>query len=153
MQRPKKGDKLVFAAGEKAGKPVTPEALTEGGPQAIAWATDPETGVVRDGSRLNQVLVIKLVEGSLGEVSRKRGAGGIVAYSAICSHALCPVSEWNKDQGVFHCPCHNSQFDPRENGKVVQGPAQRGLASLPLALADGVLVVAEPFIGKIGAQA
>lgn len=153
MQRPKKGDKLVFASGEHAGKPVTVEALSEGGPQMMAWAADPESGTVRDGSRLNQILLLKLAQHSLGETTRTRAAGSVVAYSATCTHALCPVSEWRKDGGFLHCPCHGSEFDPRENGKVVNGPALRGLAALPLMLAEGSLMVAAPFAGKIGMQA
>ncbi len=152
MQRPKPGDKLVFAAGETAGHEITPGALSEGGPQALAWAADPATGVVRDGSRLNQVLVVRLAESSLSELTRKRSAGSVVAYSAICPHALCPVTEWRSDLEILHCPCHNSEYDPREAAKVVNGPALRALASLPLSLEQGVLVVAEPFIGKVGAQ-
>ena len=151
--RPRKGDKLVFASGPNAGKAVTPEGLAEGGPQALVWAADPVTGIVRDGSRLNQALVVRLPADSLEEVSRERSAGGVVAYSAICTHAQCPVTEWRKELGRLHCPCHNSEYDPRENAKVVNGPALRQLAALPLGLEDGVLVVAEPFIGKIGAQA
>ncbi len=153
MLRPRKGDKLVFASGPNMGKTVGPEDLAEGGPQVLVWGADPVTGVVRDGSRLNQALVVRLPADSLNEVSRKRSASGVVAYSAICSHAQCPVTEWRKDLGRLHCPCHNSEYDPRENAKVVNGPAMRQLASLPLALEDGVLVVAEPFIGKVGAQA
>jgi Rieske Fe-S protein len=152
-QRPKKGDKLVFAGGEHAGKPVTLTALTEGGPQAMAWAVDPENGDVRDGSRLNQILLVKLAEDSLGEATRARAAAGVVAYSATCTHALCPVTEWRKDGGILHCPCHGSEFDPRDNGKVVNGPALKGLAALPLTQVEGILMVAGPFAGKIGTQA
>lgn len=152
-QRPKKGDKLVFAAGEKAGKPVTAEALTEGGPQALAWAVDPQSGAVRDGSKLNQILVVKLAEDGIDETTRARAAAGIVAYSAACTHALCPVTEWRKDRGILHCPCHGSEFDPRDNGKVVNGPALKALAALPLTLKDGTLVVAGPFTGKVGTHA
>ncbi len=152
MQRPKPGDKLVFAVGQDAGQEIAPGALSEGGPQALAWAVDPNTGVVRDGSRLNQVLVVRLAESSLSELTRKRSAGSVVAYSAICPHALCPVTEWRRDLEILHCPCHNSEYDPRQAAMVVNGPALRALASLPLSLEKGVLVVAEPFIGKVGAQ-
>jgi len=151
MQRPKKGDKLVFAAGPNAGKDIAPSSLPEGGPQVMAWAADPATGIVRDGSRLNQVLVVRLAESSLDEVTRQRAAGGVVAYSAICRHALCPVTEWRQDRAVLHCPCHNSEYDPRQEAKVVNGPAQRALASLPLSLEENVLIVAAPFIGHVGA--
>jgi Rieske Fe-S protein len=48
--------------------------------------------------------------------------------------------------------CHNSEFDPRHAAVVVFGPAPRRLAALPLAIKDGALVVAAPFIGKVGGQ-
>ncbi|GAC1327392.1 MAG: Rieske (2Fe-2S) protein [Beijerinckiaceae bacterium] len=152
MQRPTKGDKLVFAGGEHDGKGISADLLTEGGPQVMAWAADPTTGVLRDGSRLNQVLVLKLAKDSLGDDTKERSADGIVAYSALCSHALCAVSEWNKEAKVLHCPCHNSEYDPRDNAKVVGGPARRGLAALPVTVAEGLLIVAGPFIGKVGMQ-
>jgi rieske iron-sulfur protein len=67
----------------------------------------------------------------------------------------CPVTEWVKGEGldkdVFKCPCHNSEYDPREGAQVVFGPAPRRLAALPLAVVDGALTVAAPFIGKVGA--
>jgi rieske iron-sulfur protein len=79
-----------------------------------------------------------------------------VAYSAICSHAGCPVTAWVKgaegDQDVFKCVCHNSEYDPRHSAEVVFGPAQRRLAALPLAITEGSLTVAGTFVGKVGAQ-
>jgi Rieske Fe-S protein len=51
---------------------------------------------------------------------------------------------------VFKCPCHNSEYDPRQGAQVVFGPAPRRLAALPLALAGGALSVAGGFIGKVG---
>lgn len=151
MHRPMKGDRLVFSSGPEAGKPIRPEDLAEGGPQVLVWASDPATGTVRDGSRLNQILAIRLPMDSLQEGTREHAAGGVVAYSAVCSHAQCPVTEWRPELGRLHCPCHNSEYDPRDDAKVVNGPAQRKLAALPLALEGGTLVVAEPFIGKVGA--
>jgi hypothetical protein len=35
---------------------------------------------------------------------------------------------------------------------VIAGPSPRGLAALPLRLADGNLAVALPFIGRLGIQ-
>ena len=153
MHRPMKGDKLVFVSGPNMGKPVHPEDLQENGPQMLAWAADPATGTVRNGSRLNQILVIRLPVDGLDEETRGRAAGGVVAYSAICTHAQCSVTEWRPELQRLHCPCHNSEYDPRDEAKVVNGPALRKLAALPLALSDGVLTVAEPFIGKVGAAA
>jgi rieske iron-sulfur protein len=50
------------------------------------------------------------------------------------------------------CFCHYSQFDPKDGARVVEGPAPRRLAALPLKLADGVLTVAGGFIGRVGFQ-
>jgi len=35
---------------------------------------------------------------------------------------------------------------------VIAGPSPRGLAALPLRVDDGKLVVARPFIGRLGIQ-
>jgi Rieske Fe-S protein len=121
-----------------------------------AWPKDPKSSVVRKGSRLNEVVLVKLDPAELDEESRSRSADGIVAYSLICTHAGCPVSEWVKavegDKNILKCPCHNSEFNPRESAQVVFGPAPRRLAALPLAIADGSLTVAAAYIGKVGAS-
>jgi rieske iron-sulfur protein len=92
----------------------------------------------------------------LDDETRSHAADGIVAYSAICAHAGCPVTAWVKgeagDKDVFKCMCHNSEYDPRHGAEVVFGPAPRRLAALPLAIVDGSLVVAASFVGKAGAQ-
>lgn len=155
-ERPQKGDVLVHSEGEREGHVIKPADLKLGGPPLHAWPQDPKTLVVRSGSRLNELLVVRLDPAELDEDTRARAADGIVAYSAICAHAGCPVTEWVKGEGldkeVFKCPCHNSEYDPREGARVVFGPAPRHLAALPLAMADGALTVAAPFIGKVGAQ-
>jgi Rieske Fe-S protein len=153
-QRPQKGDVLVFSEGDKEGKLITAADLPAGGPPVHAWPKDPKTSVVRSASRLNEILVIRLDPGELDEKTRERAVDGIIAYSAICSHAGCPVTAWVKsdvgDKEVFKCMCHNSEYDPRAGAQVVFGPAPRRLAALPLALSDGSLSVAGNFIGKVG---
>jgi Rieske Fe-S protein len=154
--RPQKGDLLVFSEGDNEGKIVKASDLALGGPPVHAWPKDPKTSVVRSGSRLNEILIIRLDPADLDEQTRARAADGIVAYSAICAHAGCPVTAWVKsdvgDKEVFKCMCHNSEYDPREGAQVVFGPAPRRLAALPLALNDGTLTVAGAFIGKVGGQ-
>jgi Rieske Fe-S protein len=156
-ERPQKGDVLVVSEGEHEGQVIKPTDLKLGGPPLRAWPKDPKTSVVRNGSRLNEILVLKLEPSELDEATQSHAVEGIVAYSAICSHAACPVSEWVKaeqgDKTVLKCPCHNSEYDPRQNAQVVFGPAPRRLAALPLTVADGTLVVAGSFVGKVGAQA
>jgi len=153
--RPQKGEVLVVSDGEHAGEIIKPGDLILGGPPLRAWPKDPKTSVVRDGSRLNEILLVRLDPSELDDDARSRAVDGIVAYSAICSHAGCPVTEWVKAQegekDVFKCPCHNSEFDPRQSAQVIFGPAPRRLAALPLESADGSLTVAATFVGKVGA--
>jgi len=156
-ERPQKADVLVLSEGEHAGKIIEPQDLKLGGPPVRAWPKDPKTSVVRNGSRLNELLVIRLDPAELDDETRSRAADGIVAYSVICPHAGCPVTAWVKeaagDKDVFKCVCHNSEFDPRHSAQVVFGPSPRRLAALPLAAADGSLTIAAAFIGKVGQQA
>lgn len=153
-ERPQKGDVLVFSEGDKEGKLITAADVPAGGPPVHAWPKDPNTSVVRSASRLNEILIIKLDPAEFDEKTRARAVDGIIAYSAICSHAGCPVTAWVKsdagDKEVFKCMCHNSEFDPREGAQVVFGPAPRRLAALPLALVDGSLSVSGNFIGRVG---
>ena len=155
-ERPQKADLLVVSEGEHAGQIITPQDLKIGGPPVRAWPKDPKTSVIRNGSRLNEVLVIRLDPAELDDETRSHSADGIVAYSIICAHAGCPVTAWVKeeagDKDVFKCVCHNSEYDPRQSAQVVFGPAPRRLAALPLAIAGGSLTVAAAFIGKVGAQ-
>ena len=124
-ERPQKGDFLVLSEGEHAGEVIKPDDLKPGGPPLHAWPKDPKSSVIRKGSRLNEIILIKLDPGELDEESRSRSADGIVAYSLICTHAGCPVLEWVKaaegDKNMLKCPCHNSEFDPRESAQVVFG--------------------------------
>jgi Rieske Fe-S protein len=155
-ERPQKADVLVFAEGEHAGEVIKPDDLKLGGPPVRAWPKDPKTSVIRKGSRLNEVLVIRLDPAELDDETRARFADGVVAYSDTCTHAGCPIDAWVKgstgDKDVFKCFCHNSEFDPRQSAQVVFGPAPRRLAALPLSTADGSLTVTATFVGKVGAQ-
>jgi Rieske Fe-S protein len=155
-ERPQKGDLLVLSEGPRPGEVIKPTDLALGGPPIHAWPKDPKTAVIRKGSRLNEVVLVKLDPGELDDETRARSVEGIVAYSAICSHAGCPVSDWVKQDGgdkdIFKCPCHNSEYDPRHSAQVVSGPAPRRLAALPLALENGSLIVSAKFVGKVGAQ-
>lgn len=152
--RPTAGDCLVRAVGaSESAEPLRPDDVVSAGPQLLAWAKDPASGTVRDGSRLNQILLLRLDPETLDAETLARAANGVLAYSATCTHAQCPVTEWRQEAGILHCPCHGSEFDPRGGGRVVGGPALRRLPPLPLRLsAEGGLEVAQPFMGKVGGQ-
>jgi cytochrome b6-f complex iron-sulfur subunit len=55
------------------------------------------------------------------------------AVNAACSHQGC-VLKWQPAKKALVCPCHGSTFGP--DGKVLQGPASRALATYPV-LVDG----------------
>jgi Rieske Fe-S protein len=150
--RPKAGDRFVFAGSDREGIEITPADLSIGGPQIQAWPMDSLSKTVRSGSRLNRVLLVRLDPASLDEETRAHAAADVVAYSSVCTHAQCFVTGWNQEQQVLHCPCHQSDYDPRHNAKVVAGPAPRALPALPLRIVDGVLTAMGPFLGRVGAR-
>ena len=146
--RPKAGDLLV-KAGDAAKTPLTPRDISAGAPQVLAWPMDPADRVVRSASRLNQVILVRLDPESLIGETRARAADDNVAYNANCTQTGCDVDDWEPAGRLLACQCHFSQFDPRDGAKVVDGPAPRPLPALPIRIADGVLVVAQPFTAPI----
>lgn len=150
--RPQPGDRLVLAAGERKHEIVTLAHIPTAAPPLIAYPMDPTTKIVRDGSRLNQVLLVRLDPGEFAEETRRRTASGIVAYSAVCTHTGCDVWEWDAGAKRIKCPCHFSIFDVTDAARVLDGPAPRRLPALPINVADGVLVVAGGFVGRPGFQ-
>jgi rieske iron-sulfur protein len=148
---PQPGDLLVEAGVDAGTTPLKPSDI---GPQEVvlAWAFDPQKRVPRDGSRLNMVLLMRFDPATLGDAETAQTADGVVGFSAICTHQQCPVSDWLRSSQVLQCPCHQSRYDPRQGAKVMGGPAQRPLPSLPLKLNNGMLDVAAPFTGRVGGE-
>lgn len=148
---PQPGDWLVSADNEPGSKPLKPADI---GHQDVsfAWGFDPRKKVPRDGSRLNMIVLMRFDPATLGTAEKKLAVDGVVAYTAICTHQQCTVTDWLKQAQVLQCPCHQSRYDLRHGAKVVGGPAPRPLPALPLKLGGGVLVVAGPFTGRIGGE-
>ena len=147
--RANRGDLLV-RAGDSTKTPLTPADIPPGAPPIIVWSMDPKDGTVRSGSRLNQVLLVRLDVRRLSAETRSRSVDGVVAYTAICTHTGCEVDEWLADEAVLHCPCHSSKFDPGDGARVVEGEAPRPLPALPLRIDRGRLAVAGPFTAPVG---
>jgi len=118
----------------------------------LAWAFDPQKKIPRNGSRLNMVLLMRFDPATLADAEREMAPGGVVAYSAVCTHQQCWVTDWLKSAQVLQCPCHQSRYDLRQGAKVVGGPAPRPLPALPLTLSDGALKVAGPFTDRVGGE-
>jgi Rieske Fe-S protein len=137
--------------GDKSGE-VKVEDLAIGGPQVQAYPVDPKTGVVRDGSRLNLVILVRLDPAGLSEETRGHAANGVVAYSGVCTHQGCPVIMWSTERNALFCSCHGAIYDPKNGAEVLDGPAPRRLAALPLKIENGALTVAAPFSGRVGSQ-
>lgn len=147
--RPKIGDLLV-RLGDAGRTPLTADDIRPGAAPTMAWAFDRAAGVVRSGSRLNQLLLLRFDPSALSAETRARAADGVVAYTAICTHNGCEVDDWLAADQQLSCACHSSIFDPRDGAKVVDGPAPRMLPALPLAVVDGKLSVAGPFTSRVG---
>jgi rieske iron-sulfur protein len=150
--RPQPGDHFVYSSGDEEGQEIKPEGLYTDHAPVLVWAMEPNTKIVRDGSLLNQVLLVRHDPAKLDDETKPHAADGIVAYSAICTHQQCPVMSWIEETRILLCPCHQSEFDPRQNGKVVGGPAPHPLAALPVKIDGGALVAAGTFLGRVGAR-
>ena len=110
--RPREGDLLVAIDGTTP-EPLKPDDVPPSGKLTMAWPLDPTDNTVRDGSRLNKVLLLRLDPESLDPVTRDRAAEGVVAYSAICTHAGCDVIVWHPEARRLECPCHDIETGNR----------------------------------------
>ena len=142
----------MVAVGTASPEPLKPDDLPLDSKQTFAWPMVPTTSTMRNGSRLNKVLLLRLDPEGFDPETKEHAADGVVAYSAICVHTGCDVTNWHPDQQLFECPCHYSTYDPKEDAKVVSGPAPRRLPALPLKIVDSRLAVAKPFTGRAGFQ-
>lgn len=79
-------------------------------------------------------------------------ADGYVAYSMVCTHEECLVSDRAEDD--LYCPCHGTSYDPLRGAEVVGGPAPDPLPQLPIGVSDDgkILLATGPFEGPIGAS-
>lgn len=76
---------------------------------------------------------------------------GIVAYSRICTHAGCPVAQYEDSKHVFSCPCHQSIFNVLNGAVPIGGPATRPLPQLPLGVdSAGYLIATSDFKSPVG---
>ncbi len=105
-------------------------------------ATAPSSSAAASGKALAKLSDIKV-----GEAISAKGPDGadiiitrptettVAAYSAICTHEGCTVKPAGKE---LDCPCHGSVFDLK--GAVLNGPAQRALATVKVALSGDDVV-------------
>ncbi|MCC7253959.1 Rieske (2Fe-2S) protein [Hyphomicrobium sp.] len=147
--KPQPGDQFVFMTGDKEGHVVVPDDVKVGEAPLLVYPKDPGTEKIL-ASRGNLLMLMRVNADDLDPSTKPHAAEGIVAYSAICTHEGCPISGQHENPRMAICNCHGSTFDIGNNGKVVQGPATRRLAMLPVTITDGTLVVAGKLNGPIG---
>ena len=125
---------------------------TEGNPVSIN-TLEPGSSVVvfprdRMGSVEAETILIRVDPQSL-QLPKERATWapmGYVAYSRICTHAGCPVGEFQSGTDLLLCPCHQSTFNVLKAAEPTGGPAARPLPQLPLYVdADGHLRAGGPF--------
>jgi Rieske Fe-S protein len=125
-ERPREGDVLV-AAGATAPAPLKPDDLTLGAKQTFAWPMDPATSTVRNGSRLNKVLLLRLAPEGFDPETKEHAADGVVAYSAICVHTGCDVTNWHNsriNRGSYREPIRSeANSDSAKLGGLRRCPA------------------------------
>lgn len=146
------GDRLVEEDAEGPPTPLKVADLRVGKP-VLAYPFDPKKSLTRNDSRLNKIVLLRLPEADLDAKTKARAAGGVIAYSAICTHQACDVKTWLSKEKALVCFCHSSKFLLLEDGVVTSGPALRSLPSIPLALDGDQLVIAGAFSAPPGAPA
>jgi glycine/D-amino acid oxidase-like deaminating enzyme/nitrite reductase/ring-hydroxylating ferredoxin subunit len=90
-------------------------------------------------SHVDSVEDIPAGQGAVTRIAGERCAvyrddeGAVTAVSATCTHLGCIVS-FNDAETAWECPCHGSRFSV--DGTVLQGPANKPLASVQLGSTD-----------------
>jgi len=142
--RPAAGDLLV--PDETESNPVAIKAAdVQPGKPMLAYPFDPSSKQIRNDSKLNKIVLVRVAEADLDADSKARAAGGVLGFSVVCTHQACDAKTWNAADKALVCFCHASKFLVLEGGRVLSGPAPRALPMLPLKLQGDQLVVAAPF--------
>jgi cytochrome b6-f complex iron-sulfur subunit len=117
-------------------------ALEIGG--AAVFYTQPRLAEGEFGGIITAGAVDDYPPGSVTPVSAgrfhlvRRDDGGFLALHQRCTHLGCNVP-WDQAQGVFVCPCHNSQFSTE--GDVLNPPAPRPLDLFAVRIEAGNVLV------------
>ncbi len=118
----------------------------------IGFPFEPGTETLRKKNRLNRLLLVQLSPDDMDEPTRETSAGGVLVYSAVCTHRGCTIQSWKAEEQHFRCHCHLSEFAPLSGGSVLNGPAKKPLARIPVDVDDEGFVVAKAeFTRKPGA--
>jgi len=145
-----KGDLLMSAKGDIK-QPLKVQDIPIGVKPVLAYAMDPATQKLRDATRMDKLLLLRFDEADLTPEAKAIAVSGVLAFSAICTHQGCEVTEWSKNDKSLLCFCHLSKFNPLQTGSVVKGPASKSLPWIGLTSDSDVLAINSGFSAKPGA--
>ena len=118
-------DAAPRSSGPSSKSPTSGDSPTSGGGGGVSV---PKADVpVGGGTIIDQSVVVT-----------QPAEGEFKAFTAICTHQNCPVTDVT--DGKIHCNCHQS-FYSIDDGSVISGPAPAPLEEFPLSDKGGDLVV------------
>lgn len=110
---------------------------------AAAGAVSGAEGAAGDGAAIAMVGDVPVGGGVVNDevaiVVTQPTDGSIKAFTAVCPHQGCLVSEVVENEII--CPCHDSRFSAID-GAVIQGPATEGLAAASVVVQGDSIVLA-----------
>ena len=126
----------LVAACSSGGEEAAPAASASSAPAATAASASAVAGAVAQTSDIPVGGGIILDEPAV--VVTQPAEGDFKAFTAICPHQGCLVSEVTDNEII--CPCHGSKFSAAD-GSVLAGPAQVGLEPAGVAVEGGSVVL------------
>jgi rieske iron-sulfur protein len=142
------GDVFEFTDGLNKGNVVTVNDVVADAPPLTVQAKDP-VGAARESDN-STVLLYRVSPDKIPAGIKYDTVDGIMAYSAVCTHLGCMLSNWDAATKQFLCPCHDALFDPLKEGANTGGNTSRTLPHIPVKAVDGKLVVSDKPSGYVG---
>jgi len=147
---PERGDTFVYADGPNKGKDVVLADIVVDAPPITVQAKD-ETGTVRESEKAT-ILLYRVAPDKIPTDIRGDTVEGLIAYSALCTHQGCLVSDWDATAKEFVCPCHKAAFAPLQGGITTGEMKTRALPQVPVKIHDGKLVIGDAILSWIGVK-
>jgi rieske iron-sulfur protein len=147
---PKRGDVFVFTSGPKKDQAVMVADIVADAPPVTVQAKA-ANGAVREGDN-SAALLYRVDPSKIPAGLKDETADGVLAYSAVCTHLGCLLSNWDVPTKNFLCPCHDALFDPLQNGKNTGGATARALPHFPIKSDAGKIVVTGDPSGYVGVK-
>ncbi len=134
---------------ERTVKPVTLSDLKVDGEPLLVFPKDPK-GAVREEEN-SKILLFRTTPDKFSPSVKSSSVQGVIAYSALCTHLGCVLTNWNDDKKLMVCPCHDATFDPYDKANFTN-PGPRPLPILPIKIENNQFIVTDDFSGWVGAN-